>query len=305
MVKLGALVVLGIVLVCFLLLQFYVYVGLRDVSDNRTFVKELVVEFAEEATMAPVVNVNLTEEVVEEERTPLPEQKVKNGSIVIPFHKKSWYKLFRHYQLKNRVFAENSSVSFFSPPFSVHRGPSFSLLYAHQGCIDIFKHSVYLLDSSRKPPYSSFHLRLSSSSHPIHIDGFEDVSLFIVSASLPSDVSSNLTWVLLTPPVRSDECGEAFLQYFPPFYHSIHPLFSRSVVLSVLVHRRSSALCSPSSPCHGGIRAPSCSSRLRVFLFWTTRSCCLERQCEGNSTASDCSATPTWLRIAIVFTISC
>ena len=305
MVKLGALVVLGIVLVCFLLLQFYVYVGLRGVSDNRTFVKELVVEFAEEATIAPVVSANLTTYVPTEEQTPLPEQKVKNGSIVIPFHKKSWYTLFRHYQMKNRVVSENSSMSFFSPPFSVHRGPSFSLLYVHQGCIDIFKHSVYLFDSSRKPPYSSFHLRPSSSSHPIHIDGFEDVSLFIVNASLPSDVSSNLTWVLLTPPVRSDECGEAFLQYFPPFYHSIHPLFSRSVVLSVLVHRRSSALCSPSTPCHGGIRAPNCSSRLRVFLFWTTHSCCLERRCEENLTASDCSATPTWLRIAIVFTISC
>ena len=255
--------------------------------------------------MTPVVSANLMTEVAEEEQTPQPEQKVKNESIVIPFRKKSWYKLFRYYQMKNRMFAENSSMSFFSPPFSVHRGPSFSLLYVHQGCIDIFKHSVYLFDSSRKPPYSSFHLRPSSSSHPIHIDGFEDVSLFIVSASLPSDVSSNLTWVLLTPPVRSDECGEAFLQYFPPFYHSIHPLFSRSVVLSVLVHRRSSALCSPSTPCHGGIRAPNCSSRLRVFLFWTTHSCCLERRCEENLTASDCSATPTWLRIAIVFTISC
>ena len=305
MVKLGALVVLGIVLVCFLLLQFCVYVGLRDVSDNRTFVKEIVVEFAEEATMTPVVSANLMTEVVEEERIPLPEQKVKNGSIVIPFHKKSWYKLFRHYQMKNRVVSENNSMAFFSPPFSVHRGPSFSLLYAQQGCIDIFKHSVYLLDSSRKPPYSSFHLRSSSSSHSIHVDGFEDVSLFIVNASFSADVSSNLTWVLLTPPVRSDECSEAFLQYFPPFYHSIHPLFSRSVFLSVLVHRRSSALCSPSTPCHGGIRAPNCSSRLRAFLFWTTRSCCLERRCEENLTASDCSATPTWLRIAIVFTISC
>lgn len=243
--------------------------------------------------MAPIVSANLTTYVPTEEQTPLPEQKVKNGSIVIPFHKKSWYTLFRHYQMKNRVVSENNSMSFFSPPFSVHRSPSFSLLYAQQGCIDIFKHSVYLLDSSRKPPYSSFHLRSSASSQPIHVDGFEDVSLFIVNASLPSDISSNLTWVLLTPPVRSDECGEAFLQYFPPFYHSIHPLFSRSVVLSVLVHRRSSALCSPSTPCHGGIRAPNCSSRLRAFLFWIVRSCCLERRCEESSTTSDCSATPT------------
>ena len=291
MVKLGVLVFFGIVLICFLLLQHHAYAGLRSVSENRTFIKEVLVEFVEEATTAPVMNVTLTTEEPEERIAPPPEQKVKNGSIVIPFYKKSWYRLFRYYQMKNRIRTENNSLSFFSPPFSVHRDPSFSLLYAHQGCIDIFKHSVYLFDSSRKPPS---HLRTSTHFYPyvhsIIVDGFEDVSLFIVNASFPSffpDVSSNLTWVLLTPPVRSDECSEAFHQYFPPFYHSLHPLFSRSVRSSTPIHRRFSALCSPSIPCHDGIHVPSCSSRLRAFLFWTIRSCCLGKRCGRSSTRSD------------------
>lgn len=242
MVIKGLAVLFAIALTCFFSIQFYAFRRAQTASSFRLYTETELRDYDEESTNAPTTPVvNTVTAVVEERETvtpspPLREER-KNGSIVIPFYRKSWYLLFRHYQKEMRKRALNSRPLFsYQPPYSLYHGDRYSLLYADRACINSLKHEVYFFDSS-EPSVRSSHLRPSTNFHPykkpIQFSGYEGVSFFFVNSSFPSlfpDSPSNLTWVLLTPPASQNECVEAFHQYFPPFYQSLHPLFSSPVL---------------------------------------------------------------------------
>ena len=230
----GLAVLFAIALTCFFSIQFYAFRRAQTASSFRLYTETELRDYDEESTNAPTTPVVNTVTV-----TPSPplHGERKNGSIVIPFYKKSWYLLFRHYQKEMRKRALNSRPLFsYQPPYSLYQGDRYSLLYADRACINSLKHEVYFFDSS-EPSVRSSHLRPSTNFHPykkpIQFSGYEGVSFFFVNSSFPSlfpDSPSNLTWVLLTPLASQNECVEAFHQYFPPFYQSLHPLFSSPVL---------------------------------------------------------------------------
>lgn len=242
MVIKGFAVLFAFTLTCYFLFQFYTFRHVKTIQSFHLSTETVLLDYDEESAKAPTTPTpNNTSPIVVDKGTvtpspPLPKKR-RNGSIVIPFYKKSWYLLFRHYQKEMRKKATNSTPLFsFQPPYSLYQGDRYSLLYADRACINSFKHEVYFFEPSSEPSPRSSHLRPSTNFHlykkPIHFSGYKDVSFFFVNSSFPSlfsDLPSNLTWILLTPPTSNNECFEAFHQYFPPFYQTLHPLFSSSV----------------------------------------------------------------------------
>lgn len=152
--------------------------------------------------------------------------------VGIPFYKKSWYLLYRHYQRMK----QNDSTSYIhfdkDSPYTFFQGETINSLFIPCGCVNLYKRQIIIITHPPNRTALKTHLRPSSVLHvsPINrtLPGFESLPLFTSDdPDIPYTVhSSNLTWLLYTPKKAGEsECMDSLQQYIPLFLHSVRPLF--------------------------------------------------------------------------------
>lgn len=163
--------------------------------------------------------------------------------VGLPFNRKNWYQLFRHYQNKQynastfpfQHYLQEAMKS--SSPWTLLPNNQLDILFIKESCIDIRHRMILIMDPSSSNQFEKKHLRNPETieSHiysPVQIPGFESYPLYQVNASIPISIpihSTNLSWILATPPSSNDECLQSFMQYIPVFLQSISPFFQIDV----------------------------------------------------------------------------
>ena len=175
-----------------------------------------------------------------QEKTERP-KKAKFNPVGIPFSKNSWFSLFRYYQQVRRNESTISSdlLSNQTDSFSVIPGDKVQFLYIRNGCVNLYKHQIIILQNTPNHTLIKTNLRSPSVLHetPLdpHIPGFEFLPLFLSEATTISYpvLSTNLTWLFYTPKKEQNnnrECMSSLSSYLSLFFHSIHPLLPIDVL---------------------------------------------------------------------------
>lgn len=175
-----------------------------------------------------------------QEKTERP-KKAKFNPVGIPFSKNSWFSLFRYYQQVRRNESTISSdlLSNQTDSFSVIPGDKVQFLYIRNGCVNLYKHQIIILQNTPNHTLTKTNLRSPSVLHetPLdpHIPGFEFLPLFLSEATTISYpvLSTNLTWLFYTPKKEQNnnrECMSSLSSYLSLFFHSIHPLLPIDVL---------------------------------------------------------------------------
>lgn len=250
-------IVAVVLVIAFVSLQLFLSFRIQMESEPSATYSSVYQEYDTTIVPKEVEELIQPEETIEIHATAIPEtvSPTKEEHFFNPagisFTKPKWYSLYRYYQqMKEKEAKENdhslkkSLLKQIDPalPYQVIQTPFYKIMFIQQGCVDVYKRSILIIQSNSSTSTKS-HLRpylFTSPRESVKVDGFDDYSLYTVNGTIPSSVPivlSNGTWILTTPQdVVGDECLQSFSQYIPLFYESVYSILPQPVGIIICIH---------------------------------------------------------------------